>query len=512
MLVKGRYVIIDPSLGKNGIREHWAVRIENNMITDSGDTKDLIKKYPEDELIGSEHDILMPGLIDAHTHGAGLSFIQRGAKLDFLENSLLWFESSMGLEPGINSMLNAVRHIKNGCTTIHHNDWTPPSYEHEVEDCKQKIDAYRSTGIRLGFSLGTRNMNILAYEDKAFLKTLPADLQKRAAYLTEIDAERAVDDFITAVHAVSEECSESTTKNFVGPSWVQGSTDDFLIRAKQCAIELGNVPFHIHCLQTPIQKCFGIRNYHKSLVAHMEDLGVLDQNTVLAHAVYVTEDDITTIAKHKAAVTHHPSCNLILRNGIAPVFAMHRAGVRVAMGLDEKSINDDEDVFMEMRMIYYLHRQTGMDLCACPALEPSDVMAMATTSASPLCGFEDSLGKLLPGKKADMILLDADKVLFDPWSSPDADLLTLIMHRAAGRFVHTSIIDGKIVMKDREILTIDEKELYSEARKQAELGPTQEQQQFRKLLFDISPYYKAWYNSWLNGLELEPFYRMNSKK
>ena len=155
MLVKGRYVIIDPSLGKNGIREHWAVRIENNMITDSGDTKDLIKKYPEDELIGSEHDILMPGLIDAHTHGAGLSFIQRGAKLDFLENSLLWFESSMGLEPGINSMLNAVRHIKNGCTTIHHNDWTPPSYEHEVEDCKQKIDAYRSTGIRLGFSLGT---------------------------------------------------------------------------------------------------------------------------------------------------------------------------------------------------------------------------------------------------------------------------------------------------------------------------------------------------------------------
>ena len=67
-------------------------------------------------------------------------------------------------------------------------------------------------------------------------------------------------------------------------------------------------------------------------------------------------------------------------------------------------------------------------------------------------------------------------------------------------------------MKDREILTIDEKELYSEARKQAELGPTQEQQQFRKLLFDISPYYKAWYNSWLNGLELEPFYRMNSKK
>ena len=86
------------------------------------------------------------------------------------------------------------------------------------------------------------------------------------------------------------------------------------------------------------------------------------------------------------------------------------------------------------------------------------------------------------------------------------------MHRAAGRFVHTSIIDGKIVMKDREILTIDEKELYSEARKQAELGPTQEQQQFRKLLFDISPYYKAWYNSWLNGLELEPFYRMNSKK
>ena len=122
MLVRAKYVL----LSSGELRQGCALRIQGDRITEIGSYAELARCYPLDPVIGNGKQLLLPGLIDAHTHGAGLSFIQRGKQYDILENALLDFESSVDISPEINSMLNAVRHIRNGCTTIHHNNWGMP--------------------------------------------------------------------------------------------------------------------------------------------------------------------------------------------------------------------------------------------------------------------------------------------------------------------------------------------------------------------------------------------------
>lgn len=511
MIARGKYVILDASLGEVGIKKNWAIYMKDDTILETGPWNEIQKKYPGEEVLGSGEELLMPGLIDSHTHGAGLSFAQRGVSYDFLENSLLDFESSMSLEPETNSMLNAVKHIMNGCTTIHHNNWSMPSDEREFELCGRKIEAFEKTGIRLGFSLGIRNKSILAYDDRAFLQTLPEGLQEKVRYLVDVDTEKAVDDFLDVYQKLYEKYNGNKVRILPGPNWVHGSTDDFLIRVKECADHYGKVPIHIHCLQTPVQKCYGMRTYGKSLVEHLDDLGLVDDNLVLGHAVYVTQEDIELLGARRAMITHHPSCNLITRNGIAPVYHMFKAGVQVALGIDEKGINDDEDAFMEMRMIYFLHRQTGLNLCASDTLDACDVLTMATINGSKPCGFQSELGILGAGKKADMILVDLKPILQNPWTSPECKLSNLVIYRALGRNVDSSVIGGKIVMKNRKILTIDVDALYNEVNEQAERWPSKDNVRYRELLYAIKPYYQKWYNDWLKDLQLYPYYNMNSR-
>lgn len=510
MIVRGKYVILDPSRGEEGIKKDWAVFIKGNSIAATGPWNEIRDKNPGEEVLGGDEELLMPGLIDAHTHGSGLSFVQRGVTYDFLENSLLDFESAMNIDPVSNSMLNAVRHIQNGCTTIHHNNWSMPSDEHELELCERKIEAFEETGIRLGFSLGIRNKNILAYDDKAFFQTLPKELQNRTRYLVDIDTEKAVDDFLYVFEKLFEKYNHGRIRILPGPNWVQGSTDDFLLRVKECADGHGKIPYHIHCLQTPVQKRFGTRSYNKSLVGHLDDLGLVDENLVLGHAVYVTKDDIELLGDRRSMVTHHPSCNLIMRNGIAPLYDMVKAGINVAMGIDEKGINDDEDPFMEMRMIYFLHRQTGLNLCTSGTFTACDVLTIATKNGSKPAGFQSEVGVLEKGKRADMILVDLNPILHNPWSLPECSIANLIVHRALGRNVNTSVIDGKVVMKNRKILTIDVDALYNQVCEQASRGASEDTAKYRELLYDVKPYYQKWYNGWMKDMELYPYYKMNS--
>ena len=121
MLAHGKYAITDPSAPMAGFREETALRIQDGVITELGSWKDLRARYPDEPAVGNGRQLLMPGLIDAHTHGAGLSYAQRGVRLDYLENSLLDFATALQLPPELTAMMIAVRHTPNGCTTIHHN-------------------------------------------------------------------------------------------------------------------------------------------------------------------------------------------------------------------------------------------------------------------------------------------------------------------------------------------------------------------------------------------------------
>jgi 5-methylthioadenosine/S-adenosylhomocysteine deaminase len=302
--------------------------------------------------------------------------------------------------------------------------------------------------------------------------------------------------------------NSENTRVLLSPSWAQAVTESFLARTKETADRLGKVPIHMHCLQTPIQKAFSLRRYGKTAVAWLDERGLIDEHVALGHAIWVTDRDIDILAERRASITSHPSCNLGMRNGLAPVYEMARRGVNVAMGMDDKTINDDEDAVMELRMLHKLHRVPSYDLTT-PPLAAREVLAMGTLNGARALGFAGRLGALTPGLKADAILIDLDRVLDDPWLTGELDIVEAFMHRAMGADVATAVIGGRVVMEDRTFLTVDVAALYEEIRS-ATKAISDEQRRRAEMLQRLKPYYQRWYQEWLGG-ETQPFYVLNSR-
>ena len=190
------------------------------------------------------------------------------------------------------------------------------------------------------------------------------------------------------------------------------------------------------------------------------------------------------------------------------MYELVRRGVTVAMGLDDKTINDDEDAVMELRMLHKLHRVPSYDLTT-PPLDAREVLAMGTLNGARTLGFAGRLGTLAPGMKADAILVDLDRTLEDPWLTDELDIVEAFMHRAMGQDVATAVIGGRVVMEDRRFLTVDVPALYREIRAAAKaIGEAQRQR--AAMLQRLRPYYQRWYNDWLGG-ETQPFYVLNSR-
>jgi 5-methylthioadenosine/S-adenosylhomocysteine deaminase len=510
ILARGKYVITDANDGEKGILKDGAVYFSEGKVVEVGDYTILKEKYPNAIIKGNGKQLLMPGLIDGHSHGWGLSAIQRGISYDFLENALIDWAFMVNIDPDLNAMMSAIRHLRNGCTTMHHNNWgEAPNLE---ELAVKAIENYQKVGIRVAYSPGVRNMNTLALDDTKFFETLPPDLQAFARPMVYYDKKAVEDDFFNVFEKIYSRYNGEETRIILGPSWVQGCDDGFLQHVKERADNLGKIQIHIHTLQTPVQKAYGLKKYGKSLLAHLDDIGLVDENLTLGHAVYLSETDIELLAEKRASTTHHPSCNLAVRNGISPVYYLYKAGVNVSLGLDDKCINDDEDAIMELRMIHRLHRMSGYDLANTPVLNAFDILKMGTTNAARVCGFDGEIGALKKGMKADAILVDLEEIMEDPWTSTDLNMAEIFIHRAKGAHVNTVIVGGKVVMEDRKFLTVDVKLLYDEVRKQVQKGISLEQREFANELQKIKPYYHKWYKGWEDIIEWKPFYLLNSRK
>src|SRR5436305_2212500 len=133
------------------------------------------------------------------------------------------------------------------------------------------------------------------------------------------------------------------------------------------------------------------------------------------------------MGRRKVAVTRHPSCNFHMRNGITPVMPLRAAGVNVAMGLDDKTINDDEDAVMELRMMHKVHRLHTFNL-ATPSLSAYEALEIAPLNCAKATGFADEVGALVPGMKDAAILVDLYRVERDPWFDPELDIAAAVAY------------------------------------------------------------------------------------
>jgi len=505
MLLRGKYVLT--SAAETRVLMDAAVRVSGDTVAEIGDWSALRQAHPDARVVGNGKQLLLPGLIDAHSHGRAISPVQKGVLNDYLENNLLDWAIMPPFDPELTAALGVVRHVRSGCTTIHHMGFDTEG-PRALDLCERAIRAYLDGGIRLAFSPGVRNVDKLVLDAQAFLTTLPADLRAFAEPLVNVDSAGMERDYFDLFDHLHGKFNSENTRILLSPSWAQAVTESFLARTRETSDRLGKVPIHMHCLQTPIQKAFSLRRYGRTAVAWLDERGLIDEHVALGHAIWVTDRDIDILAARRASITTHPSCNLGMRNGLAPVYEMARRGVNVAMGLDDKTINDDEDAVMELRMLHKLHRVPSYDL-ATPALTAREVLAMGTLNGARALGFAGRLAALTPGLKADAILVDLDRVLDDPWLTGDLDIVEAFMHRAMGSDVATAVIGGRVVMEDRRFLTIDVPALYQEIRSAAKtIGD--EQRRRAEMLQRLKPHYQRWYRDWLGG-ETQPFYVLNSR-
>ena len=508
IIMRGAYAITDPRLGAAGVIPAGAVVIIDGIVKQAGRFAEIASKYPGADIIGDGTQLLMPGLVDAHSHGRGLSPIQKGVRNDFLENALFDWEYMPILPPELTAAVCALRHLRSGCTLLHHNGFDDDGAE-GARRAHLAIRTYLSTGIRLAFSPGVRDESKLAMGGEEFIETLPPDLKAEASPFVFFDKALA-DSYFRLFDELYEAYNNTETRILLAPCWAHGASEAFLRRVRAKADERGGVMIHMHLLQSPVQKAYGLRRHGKPTVFWLDNLGLVERDVVYGHAIHVTEAEIELMGRRKVSVTSHPSCNFHMRNGITPVVPLRAAGVNVAMGLDDKTINDDEDAVMELWMMHKVHRLHTFDL-ATPALSAYEALEIATLNGAKATGFADEVGALVPGMKGDAILVDLGRVSGDPWIDPEFDIADAFVERAMGADVATVVIGGKIVIEDHQPRTIDVEGLYREVREFCAKGLTPEQRAHANFLQKIKPYVQAWYRTWHQTMVDLPFYRVNSR-
>ncbi len=220
-----------------------------------------------------------------------------------------------------------------------------------------------------------------------------------------------------------------------------------LKKAKDAA-DANGVLFQIHTAETKDEYVSIQTKHHTTPVKYLDKIGIIDQNTLLVHAVWLDNDDIEIMANRRASVSHNPESNMKLASGIAPVPALLKAGVTVGLGTDGCASNNNLDLFSEMDTAAKLHKVNTMDPTVMDAVT---VLKMATIDGAKSLGLQDIIGSLEVGKKADVIIIDTRKPHLIPVYNP----VSHIVYAAKGSDVQDVIVDGKVLLKNRKLLTVN---------------------------------------------------------
>ncbi len=423
LIVKGTVITMDSN---RTILEAGTVVIKDGAIVAVGASESLKSKFKAKETIYANGRIVMPGLINTHTHAAMVIF--RGFADDlptqeWLEN-YIWPAEAKYINAEtvrLGTLLAIAEMIRSGTTTF--NDM------YFFEDVVAK--AAKEAGIR-------------AVVGEALLDfpTPNKKTPQEGLEYSEMLIQKWRDDPLVTVA--------------VAPHAPYTCSPEILKAAKNLSDKY-NVRFHIHLSETEkevndIQKKYGL-----TPVGYMDSLGVLGDNVIAAHCVHLTEEDIQLIAHRKVGVAHDPESNMKLASGVAPIPDLLDAGVKIGLGTDGAASNNDLNMFEEMDTTAKLHKVFRHDPTV---IDAQTVVEMATIGGARVLGLDDQIGSIEEGKRADIIVIDLNKPHTIPLYNPYSHIVYVI----DGADVETVIIDGKTVMLNQKILTINEEEIIRDIR------------------------------------------------
>ncbi len=413
------------------------------------------------EVVECDRLAVVPGMVNAHCHSNENWFRGRWDNLPLEPWMLFSYPAVGGPEQGPREIY--VRTLIGGLEMIHSGATSVVDFIYEqgaalsYESLGAVVQAYRDLGLRALVAIGM--------SDRSFVETvvleeglIPHDL---LAVLTsqvppawpewEEFARGAVDRF----HRPDEGVAIG-----LAPSGPQRCTDSFLQSCAALADEL-DLQIHIHLLETRMQALSGQRMYGTTLPDHLREIGFLGPRVSFAHGIWLTSADIGMVGEAGCSVVHNPVSNMKLGSGVCPVPQLLEAGVNVALGTDGMASNDGNDMFWTLKAGGLLHKLWDVDYERW--LGAREAWQMATGGGARCLGDADGLGRLSPGRRADLVLLDLDSRAFTPMSRP----LNSIVFGATTGAVAGTMVGGRWVMRDGLAVGVDEPAILEEARLEA---------------------------------------------
>ena len=400
------------------------VAVEGERIafvsSDQAKAKEFLASHTDVKHIDANGMILMPGLINTHTHVA--MALLRGISddvplMEWLEQHIWPVEGKMGYQEVLDgARLGILEMLMGGTTTFV--DMYP--YEEAV------AEAAETAGIR------------------AVVSPCPMDFR--------------MEHFENDWRQVQKRFSNSRLVSmWMGPHAIYTLSEKNLQRSISLSKELG-VGSHVHLAETQTEQDNCVSHHGMSPTEYLEKQGLFTTKTLAAHCVVMSDHDIEILAKNGVSVAHNPQSNMKLASGIAPVKKMLDAGVNVAIGTDGASSNNDLDMWDEMRTASLLQKVSTLDPCAIPAYT---ALQMATVNGAKAIGCEGELGVIAEGAFADILLVNIEKAHL----YPHTNLISELVYSAHASDVDTVIVNGNIVVENRKLLSMNAQEVCATAQK-----------------------------------------------
>jgi 5-methylthioadenosine/S-adenosylhomocysteine deaminase len=219
-----------------------------------------------------------------------------------------------------------------------------------------------------------------------------------------------------------------------------------------------DLPFNIHILETKLQRVLGQEKFGKSLIRHVHDLGCLDARKFIIHAIWIDAIDIGLMAEAGCCVGHNPIANLKIGSGVMPFRALRDAGIAIAIGTDEASVDDSANLWQAAKTVGLIQKITTPDWTRWP--KAPEILDCVVRGGARSLRLNDKIGQIAPGFEADLILLDLDSLAYTPLN----DLKRQLVYCENGASVVMTMVAGRIVVRDGKLLTVDETALKAEIR------------------------------------------------
>jgi 5-methylthioadenosine/S-adenosylhomocysteine deaminase len=412
------------------------VRVKQGSIAEVGEGSPAAIDNDE-EIIDGAGCVLMPGLINAHTHLYQVLLRAVWEDLPLLPWLKRIYGAAQVLRPEhfyAGTMLGCIEAIQSGVTTVCEHNFLNPHPECAFET----VRAIRDSGLRAVFARTIMDTGEIVPD---CVKEKPNQAFRHVEEIIEANKDNARLSFMT------------------GPNTPPLNTTPELLKEIRRFADEKRIGISAHVAESKSVVEFTQEKHEKSgVVTFLDDFGIPGTTSIFAHCVHISDSEIQLLVERATSVSHNPVSNMMLGDGVAPVVEMLRSGVNVALGTDGAASNHSQDLFETMKTASLLqkvhHQNAGI-------IDPYAVLRMATAGGARAFGLSPACGTIDVGKRADLILIRLDAV----HNQPVNDLFSQLVHCAKASDVQTVMVDGRVVMRDRQLQFTEAGKVLEEARK-----------------------------------------------